>query len=493
MNPNSFRLVSLELLNHKLLENIKIDFFKKQDIINGPITTLIIGPNGTGKSEILRALIQIFRELEYEKNEKKFKSSYKYILNYLINGEHYEISKKEGYDKSIKKNGKEISISELILPSKILASTFILNDKFIFPKKTILKNQPHYEYLGLRTQSGAAGTKSYLKKLVENIIDSLNDPSFIENIKDMFDFLNLKREMTIYYHPKYRSRIFTKDLTLEKLDEFFLKWEKRLKYKPFSLTYYNKLKQEEKYHIVKFIKESLSRIKKDGRSYFYEYPINFNNIDINYKNQIVVDFEYIKNLMKLDILEYPNIEIKKNVKYNLEESSSGEHHFISTVVMILSRLENNSLILIDEPENSFHPNWQIKYVESLKNIFRKYTSCHFLIATHSHFMVSDLKQDTSSIVSLKMDGENKIIANILSGDTFCLSAEEILYKIFDLPTVRNYYIASEIGDILNLISEKDTNKKREIELRIEELKKIIPNLREVDPLKKVITTLIEKY
>ena len=85
MNNESFRLVGLELFNHKLLENIKIDFLRKKDDINGPVTTLIIGPNGTGKSEILRALIQIFRELEYEKYGKKFDSKYNYILNYFLN------------------------------------------------------------------------------------------------------------------------------------------------------------------------------------------------------------------------------------------------------------------------------------------------------------------------------------------------------------------------------------------------------------------------
>lgn len=50
MNHDSFRLVSLELFDHKLLDNIKIDFFRKASHINRPMTTLIIGANGTGKS-----------------------------------------------------------------------------------------------------------------------------------------------------------------------------------------------------------------------------------------------------------------------------------------------------------------------------------------------------------------------------------------------------------------------------------------------------------
>ena len=311
MNNESFRLVGLELFNHKLLENsdilpgmnawasksgyssienrlkrrgftpitklVKLDFFRIDNTIDVPVTTLIIGPNGTGKSEILRAVVQIFREIFYQKQGKKFDSQYKYILKYFLNGDNYEINRKEG-KKVIYKNGEMINISELEIPKKVLASTFILNDKFPFPKKRYLENNPQYEYLGLRTQSGAAGTRSYLKKLVENLIDSLGDPSFIGNIKDMFDFLNLRKEMTIYYHPKFRKYLFTGNLTLLEMDEFFLNWKKRRDTKPFSTNRYEKLTNEVKEDIVRFINESNSRIRKDGRSYFFEYHIDFNDI-----------------------------------------------------------------------------------------------------------------------------------------------------------------------------------------------------------------------
>lgn len=180
-------------------------------------------------------------------------------------------------------------------------------------------------------------------------------------------------------------------------------------------------------------------------------------------------------------------------EYNLESASSGEYHFISTIIGILSKIKENSLILIDEPENSFHPNWQIRYIEYLKRIFNEYKTCHFIVATHSHFMISDLRPESSTIVTLERDKEFKIIPNLLSEITFGLSAEEILYNIFKLPTVRNYYVADEIGDILNLMDKRDPDLTPRIKRKIEELNKIERYLKDIDPLKLIIKKLNKKY
>jgi predicted ATPase len=482
MDPDSFRLISLELFNHKILENIKIEFSKEYLNMAGPITTLIIGPNGTGKSEILRALIEIFRELEFEKYGEKFNSGYRFILSYHLYDGDYKIIKQEGKKKRIYKNEKEINISELQIPLKILASTFILNDKFIFPKKRISEKQSCYEYLGIRTQSGAAGTRSYLKKLVESIINSFKNHFFIESVKEAFVFLQFEPELTIYYHPRFRSSIFTGELTIEKMDDVFINWEKRRRTEPYSFKPYKKLLPEEKRNIVNFINNNIqTKMKKYERSYFFEYHINFNEIEST--NQIIEDFKYIKILMGLDILEYPNIKVKKIVNYDLKDSSSGEYHFISTIMMILSRIEKNSLILIDEPENSFHPNWQLKYIENLKKIFSKYNSCHFLIATHSHFMISDLQKNSSSIISLMRNNDNVIIPTLHSENTYGWSAEDILYNIFLMRTVRNYYLGEDIKELLHNISSssKDIDRINQLVLKLEKLV-----LNDVDPLKIVI-------
>lgn len=57
------------------------------------------------------------------------------------------------------------------------------------------------------------------------------------------------------------------------------------------------------------------------------------------------------------------------------------------------------MVLIDEPEISQHPNWQMQIIDMLDKCLSD-SKCHFIIATHSHFLVSDLPNYKSSVTYL---------------------------------------------------------------------------------------------
>ena len=65
-----------------------------------------------------------------------------------------------------------------------------------------------------------------------------------------------------------------------------------------------------------------------------------------------------------------------------EELSSGEQHFIIQLITLLMKAEPQSLILIDEPELSYHPAWQMDYLKNLKRI-AEIGQYQFVLATHS--------------------------------------------------------------------------------------------------------------
>src|SRR5690606_16931407 len=110
------------------------------------------------------------------------------------------------------------------------------------------------------------------------------------------------------------------------------------------------------------------------------------------------------HLESLDTLGLEGIKIKKaNKEFSTGEISSGESSLLLSIVNIFSRIDRNSLILIDEPEISLHPNWQMKYMSFLKRAFSNFANCHFIITTHSHFIVSDLEGASSSITALSRD------------------------------------------------------------------------------------------
>ena len=78
------------------------------------------------------------------------------------------------------------------------------------------------------------------------------------------------------------------------------------------------------------------------------------------------------------------------------------------MIGLLATIKPNSLVFIDEPEISLHPNWQMRYLSFLRELFSDeiFATSHILIATHSHFVISDLKGENSKIIGLKKDENN---------------------------------------------------------------------------------------
>lgn len=68
--------------------------------------------------------------------------------------------------------------------------------------------------------------------------------------------------------------------------------------------------------------------------------------------------------------------------------SSGEQHELVLLYELLFKVEPNSLVLIDEPELSLHVGWQIQFLKDLQEI-TKLADLDFLMATHSPDIIQD--------------------------------------------------------------------------------------------------------
>jgi predicted ATP-dependent endonuclease of OLD family len=73
---------------------------------------------------------------------------------------------------------------------------------------------------------------------------------------------------------------------------------------------------------------------------------------------------------------------------DLEMLSSGEQHELVLLYDLLFRVPNNALILIDEPELSLHVAWQEEFLKDLQEI-AKLSEFHALLATHSPVIIGD--------------------------------------------------------------------------------------------------------
>ena len=457
----SFRLLKLDLSKHPVLRSLSLDFCNDEisgfqdDIYN----TVIIGANGIGKSHILKSVIEIFTYIHSLISQAAQPNNlpYRFRIQYSIDNDIYTISSMpkglepvgRGARYNIYCDVNEIQIhpSECKLPNNVIASSMTISDKFR------ANSDDFYKYNGVRNEKSpnTTGTRTLIRKTVNNIITSISSTNgFRDELKNLLIKIGLQNRLTISYGMRHKEVFLNKDMSPELLYDIF---DNRKKYFPsrdtdlWGKTFF--LKVREQHDKIKVITDFLRKIAINNfkrKRYTLEY-------DIINSDEIIYDAEAIDLLSKLDILTFPSIRVHKNYEnYNFMDSSSGETNLLCQFIGILSTIQDNSLIIIDEPENSSHPNWQINYIGWLKDIFKEYHSCHFVIATHSHFILTDLQENNSTIIALeKSNGKLENIAENLN--TFCWSVDDILYNVFHVRNTRNYAFETDIYKLLNLVSQ----------------------------------------
>lgn len=517
-NKYFFRIVELKIEND-YLQGFK-SIFSNNNHTDKPYASVLIGPNGTRKSIILKMIIDIFREIDYAKYNNTYKkyTNGKFHLTYILNDTTYElfnykepVLKEDGnidFELTVpgstpvikaKINGEIVSdLNNIEVPTKVIASTIMLTDRFPVIRKVEGQQLDFksYKYLGIRNDNSplSAGTRQYIRKTVDFIVSSITKQNFRGRLGKVLSFLDFEKELSISYIPKYKPIFYNKNLTPNKFKSLFENWQEtfpKRKNEPWGKWYFDKIKNNSLIieQIVGFLNNvELKKYGRGGRYFDFE---------IFEDNTIVVVFQILQHLSKLDLISYPELTLRKKDNYfDISNSSSGELQIISSFIGLMANIEPNSLILIDEPEISLHPNWQKRYIEILNNIFSKnYSSCHFIIASHSHFIISDLKGENSSIIGLNVNEKNanKLDTTFFDINTYGWSAEQILLDIFKMSSTRNYYLTKIITRVLKELSEENPN----YSLIKKQLDKVIflnlSDFSKDDPLRDIFNELKKLY
>ena len=165
---------------------------------------------------------------------------------------------------------------------------------------------------------------------------------------------------------------------------------------------------------------------------------------------------------------------------------------LSTVLSISAAANDpHTLVLLDEPELSLHPNWQMTLIDNLDRALANQV-CHLLIATHSHMLVSDLPMKRSAVTQIEKAKDGSVNANTIAESTYGWSAEEVLLKVFKTATDRNKYLAEVVGTLLKNIGD-NTITAKEVRTQVDFLESVSGNLSDVDPMKKIISTIIDGF
>ncbi len=460
-----FRLLSLSILHHRVLGSFNLAFCKEENQERYPndiYTSVVIGVNGIGKSYLLRAIADILSFLDGLREGRKYSKSpvdYKFSIKYRIGIANYEFTNIDALEPAgrarrnyihtvCKRNGEKVGIEQMEIPARIIASTMTVTDKFT----TV--NSGRYIYKGIRNENspGTTGTRTMIRKTVSGLLHSLDvKEGFRQELVELLAHMGLQPRLEVNYTVHYRDVFLNPNMTSEHLCYLFDNQEKCFENRN-SLLWgtknFNKLREDAARleRVASFLRNLA--VKNENVK---KVVLNYSLLEDPYR--ITEDRDVIEALSAIDLLSFPSLKVYKgDTNFEFNESSSGETHLLCQLIGIMSDIEHGSIVLIDEPENSSHPNWQINYIEWLKSIFKHYSDSHFVITTHSHFILSDLSPESSDVIALER--KNGMIKDGLEDvSTFNWSVDDILYRVFGVSNTRNHAFESDIMTLYTMMSE----------------------------------------
>lgn len=412
------------------LENFNCNFEK-------PIS-VFIGENGSGKSRVLEAIIEIFRNLYYTDS---LPIPFSYLIKYEIANSKIEISTLEGkYEIKIDNQPREIS--EILQISKSWVYKKI-------PEKLegILPDHIFMYY---------SGQSDRIVKHFGKIEDDYQN-----GLKDGYD-MGLK---PLFLFNPMHGKIILLGLLASKLDgikSFLLdnfsilgieSFEIQLKKPKWSSS--SKVKTETFWNAKKIVREYLFDLKMCSQS---ETKLTNDRISLQFsaeKLEALLNLNYIgyeSKLVKiLDSLHTANFieDVIVNFKtkdgriINFENLSEGEQQLIAIKGITELLRGEETLYLLDEPDNYLHPSWQENLLEDLA-VYKDKT--HFLITTHSPQLLTNANPEYSELFVLS---KGKLMADI--PNYFGKDVNSILYSLMN-SSYRNEDVTKKLDTLFKAIA-----------------------------------------
>jgi len=187
--------------------------------------------------------------------------------------------------------------------------------------------------------------------------------------------------------PKRLFKHENKNITINELKNKL----KNLEFKREKLSKYGFLKSEE----TSFF--DYDNIEENDTKVLSLY-IKDNEEKLSVFDTLIDKIELFTNILNNRRFNFKSIEIDKDRGFifvskdksilKLTELSSGEQHEVVLLFELLFKAEENSLVLIDEPEISLHVVWQKEFLNDIQEII-ELQKIDIIIATHSPQIIND--------------------------------------------------------------------------------------------------------
>jgi ABC-type Mn2+/Zn2+ transport system ATPase subunit len=146
---------------------------------------------------------------------------------------------------------------------------------------------------------------------------------------------------------------------------------------------YSSIPQEKrKYEIAHRYNPNKDDLKKTLIFYDYAHPEKFNDLKVWVNKHVLVG----KKIKGIDRVHFQVVvETKDGKEHGLDRLSSGEESLLIIATQLYLRAYKNAIFLIDEVDQSLHPEFQEQVIRVLKQL-QKDKSCQILVSSHSEII-----------------------------------------------------------------------------------------------------------
>lgn len=447
---------------------------------NGDHLTAMIGRNGTGKSHLLSAIVDTFVGLEMitSRRRNRLREMPLERLRYRIGDKTCELSRKSNGDCEATVNGVGIDLVDVPLPQRIVALTITPFDKFHVPELSSYSidaaQQSRYRYLGLRDRTNKASIENLLFRSLNSLFETSSNPAVKRvRISRVFEFLDLVPKVTVVYRVRISKDVSAAAAAGKGVLTPEIIRDRAIFHRANELVKSGEFSENEISHAITQVGERSDR--------------GFIRLTADFSANGQVDnlFSAFQALRRSGFLQLRAVEVEQDggLVTDLKRASSGQLGMATALLSLASEIQDGSLVLIDEPEISLHPEWQVKYIGLLLETFEAYEGCHFIIATHSPLVISELPPHATLIA---LDNPDSPPAPALAGQ----SADVLLAEAFQMISNGNLHVRDLLVQALRDAADGKAAT-QEFRDSIEHLSRLTKNLPPENGIRTVVQGLSE--
>jgi predicted ATPase len=450
----------LRIPSYGNLQNFEIDFDEAQP------TTVLIGRNGSGKSSLIEAIIEIFRDLELFRQP-----SFAYILCYTCRDQSIEIdADPERTNKRLK-----ISINKKSLPQKDFKAQvdkYLPSYIFAYYSGWSSRLESHFDKPTrdyYQTILNSKTTEMPLRRLFfcrkeysQLVLLAFFLSESTSALKLLEDYLGIKgfdSTLFVLKTPWWRGSNANDSRNADGDPRF---WYARGAFKGFLDRLWNKALAPIR-NTESVARDVRRQPEKTERLYlFIKDQTELAGLKEEQEDSKTL-FGYLESLFLCDLIDEVRVTVERTdgTRVKFTQLSEGEQQLLTVLGLLLFTQNDESLYLLDEPDTHLNPVWTYDFLKLLQDNIRAEKG-QLLIATHNPIMIGSLYKNQVRILRQQ---EQSTIAEEPEYDPIGIGVEGLLKsELYGLRSTLAPEILEKLDEHYRLLGNQEKTPEEELKL-----------------------------